>query len=102
MIWVGLGLAPGWNALQAGEYDLTRLGFWVGAGAQTLQDGGTETVHEVGIATAEHLGARVAAQAAASPRAARPWPEPPLGGTGKHPQADPTTHTRPRTPRSVS
>ncbi|MEU9289970.1 NADPH-dependent FMN reductase [Streptomyces sp. NPDC048275] len=89
MIWVSLGLAPGWNALQAGEYGLNRLGFGVGAGAQTLQDGGTETVHEAGIATAEHLGARVAAQAAASPRAARPWPEPPLDGTGKHPQAGP-------------
>jgi NAD(P)H dehydrogenase (quinone) len=65
MIWVGLGLAPGWNALQADENDLNRLGFWVGAGAQTPQDGGTETVHEADIATAEHLGARVTAQAAA-------------------------------------
>lgn len=64
-IWVGLGLAPGWNALQAGENDLNRLGFWVGAGAQTPQDGGIETVHEADIATAEHLGARVTAQAAA-------------------------------------
>lgn len=65
MIWVGLGLAPGWNALQASENDLNRLGFWVGAGAQTPQDGGIETVHEADIATAEHLGARVTAQAAA-------------------------------------
>ncbi|MCX5087925.1 flavodoxin family protein [Streptomyces sp. NBC_00365] len=65
MIWVGLGLAPGWNALQASENDLNRLGFWVGAGAQTPQDGGIETVHDADIATAEHLGARVTAQAAA-------------------------------------
>ncbi|MET7726057.1 flavodoxin family protein [Streptomyces mirabilis] len=65
MIWVGLGLAPGWNALQASENDLNRLGFWVGAGAQTPQDGGIETVHEADIATAAHLGARVTAQAAA-------------------------------------
>jgi multimeric flavodoxin WrbA len=89
MIWVGLGLAPGWNTLQADEYGLNRLGFGAGSGAQTLQDSGTETVHEAGIATAEHLGARVAAQAAASPRATRPRPEPPLDGTGKHPQAGP-------------
>ncbi|MFK0158490.1 flavodoxin family protein [Streptomyces sp. NPDC090493] len=65
MIWVGLGLAPGWNALQASENDLNRLGFWVGAGAQTPQDGGIETVHEADIATAEYLGTRVAEQAAA-------------------------------------
>ncbi|QIZ01168.1 flavodoxin family protein [Streptomyces sp. S1D4-11] len=65
MIWVGLGLVPGWNALTASENDLNRLGFWVGAGAQTPQDGGIETVHAADIATAEHLGARVTAQAAA-------------------------------------
>ncbi|MFI5635644.1 flavodoxin family protein [Streptomyces sp. NPDC051664] len=59
MIWVGLGLAPGWNALTATEDDLNRLGFWIGAGAQTPQDGGTDTVHTSDIATAEHLGARV-------------------------------------------
>ncbi|WP_308012169.1 flavodoxin family protein [Actinacidiphila acidipaludis] len=63
MIWVGLGLAPGWNALTATEDDLNRLGFWLGAGAQTPQDGGTETVHSSDIATAGHLGARVAVQA---------------------------------------
>ncbi|MEU9977984.1 MULTISPECIES: flavodoxin family protein [unclassified Streptomyces] len=65
MIWVGLGLPPGWNALTADENDLNRLGFWVGAGAQTPQDGGVETVHGADIATAEHLGTRVTEQAAA-------------------------------------
>lgn len=59
MIWVGLGLPPGWNALTASEHDLNRLGFWLGAAAQTPQDGGTETVHASDIATAEHLGTRV-------------------------------------------
>ncbi|WP_405878267.1 flavodoxin family protein [Streptomyces sp. NBC_01136] len=56
MIWVGLGPAPGWNALQPDECDLNRPGFRVGAGAQPPQDGGTETVYEAGFATAEHLG----------------------------------------------
>ncbi|MFJ6893939.1 flavodoxin family protein [Streptomyces hokutonensis] len=63
MIWVGLGLPPGWNALTAAEDDLNRLGFWIGAGAATPQDGGIDTVHPADIATAEHLGARVAQQA---------------------------------------
>ncbi|MEV7391466.1 MULTISPECIES: flavodoxin family protein [unclassified Streptomyces] len=63
MIWVGLGLPPGWNALTAAEDDLNRLGFWIGAAASTPQDGGTDTVHAADIATAEHLGARVTRQA---------------------------------------
>ncbi|MGW9023972.1 flavodoxin family protein [Streptomyces sp. NPDC055722] len=65
MIWVSLGLAPGWNALEAGEGDLNRLGFWTGVGAQTPLDGGVDAVHSSDIATAEHLGARVAEQATA-------------------------------------
>ncbi|KUN18290.1 NADPH-dependent FMN reductase [Streptomyces corchorusii] len=64
MLWVSLGLAPGWNSTSASEHDLNRLGFWSGAGAQTPMDGGTDTVHGADIATAEHLGARVARQAA--------------------------------------
>ncbi|CAM5715656.1 FMN reductase OS=Streptomyces fumanus OX=67302 GN=GCM10018772_56730 PE=4 SV=1 [Streptomyces fumanus] len=35
MLWVSLGLAPGWNSTTASENDLNRLGFWAGAGAQT-------------------------------------------------------------------
>ncbi|MFD3451974.1 flavodoxin family protein [Streptomyces sp. NPDC058691] len=65
MIWVTLGLAPGWNALEADEHDLNRLGFWIGAGASTPLDGGPDAVHGSDIATAEHLGARVAGQVAA-------------------------------------
>ncbi|MGW5256917.1 flavodoxin family protein [Streptomyces sp. NPDC004012] len=63
MIWVGLGLPPGWNALTADENDLNRLGYWIGAAASTPQDGGTDTVHPADIATAEHLGTRVTHQA---------------------------------------
>ncbi|MEV7794254.1 flavodoxin family protein [Streptomyces sp. NPDC087512] len=64
MLWVSLGLAPGWNSTTASENDLNRLGFWTGAGAQTPMDGGIDTVHAADIATAEHLGARVARHAA--------------------------------------
>ena len=64
MLWVSLGLAPGWNSSSASEHDLNRLGYWGGAGAQTPLDGGVDTVHKADIATAEHLGARVARQAA--------------------------------------
>ncbi|MFE2498986.1 flavodoxin family protein [Streptomyces scopuliridis] len=64
MLWVSLGLAPGWNSTTASENDLNRLGFWGGAGAQTPLDGGVDTVHTADVTTAEHLGARVARQAA--------------------------------------
>ncbi|GAB7101910.1 flavodoxin family protein [Streptomyces phaeofaciens JCM 4814] len=64
MLWVNLGLAPGWNSTTATENDLNRLGYWTGAGAQTMVDGGTDAVHDADINTAEHLGARVARQAA--------------------------------------
>jgi hypothetical protein len=42
-----------------------QLRFWAGAGAQTPLDGGADAVHSSDIATAEHLGARVAEQATA-------------------------------------
>ncbi|MFI0420656.1 flavodoxin family protein [Spongiactinospora sp. 9N601] len=64
MLWVSLGLAPGWNSTTGSENDLNRLGLWTGAGAQTPLDGGIDTVHTADIATAEHLGSRVARQAA--------------------------------------
>ncbi|MCM3921730.1 flavodoxin family protein [Frankia sp. AiPs1] len=64
MLWVSLGLGPGWNSTTASENDLNRLGFWSGAGAQTPLDGGVDTIHTADAATAEHLGARVARQAA--------------------------------------
>ena len=60
MHWVNLGLHPGWNASDASENDLNRLGFFLGAAAQTNTDQGPEGVHKADIATAEHLGRRVA------------------------------------------
>ena len=60
MHWVNLGLKPGWNSSTASENDLNRLGFYAGAGAATPSDGGVDAVHKSDIATAEHLGERVA------------------------------------------
>ncbi|MFE9552536.1 flavodoxin family protein [Streptomyces sp. NPDC006692] len=64
MHWINLGLPSGWHSSTASENDLNRLGFYLGAGAQTDTDRGPDGVHKADIATAEHLGRRVAAQAA--------------------------------------
>lgn len=63
MTWVNLGLKPGWNTTEASENDINRLGFFAGAGAQTHNDLGPEGVHKADLATAEHLGRRVATTA---------------------------------------
>jgi multimeric flavodoxin WrbA len=63
MHWVNLGLLPGWNATTASEHDDNRLGFYLGAGAATHIDQGTEGVHGADLSTATHLGRRVAEQA---------------------------------------
>ncbi|MCY0948078.1 flavodoxin family protein [Streptomyces sp. H27-S2] len=63
MSWVNLGLKPGWNSTAGSENDLNRLGFFSGAAAQTNSDVGPEGVHQADIATAEHLGRRVAEHA---------------------------------------
>ena len=60
MHWVNLGLGPGWNSSAGSEHDLNRLGFWLGAGAQTDVDAGRHDVHPADLATFTHLGARVA------------------------------------------
>ena len=60
MLWVGLGLAPGWNSSTASESDLNRLGFYLGAAAQSPVDERTGAVHKSDLATAAHLGRRVA------------------------------------------
>lgn len=60
MHWVNLGLAAGWNSSGASENDLNRLGFWLGAGAQTDVDAGPDQVHASDVQTCRHLGARVA------------------------------------------
>ena len=64
MHWISLGLLPGWDSTRGSENDINRLGFFLGAGAQSPTDAGPEAVHKSDIATAEHLGARVARQAA--------------------------------------
>ncbi|MDF3302590.1 flavodoxin family protein [Streptomyces tropicalis] len=65
MNWVNLGLHPGWNSSAGSENDLNRLGVFAGAAAQTNVDEGPEGVHKADIATAEHLGRRVAEAALA-------------------------------------
>ncbi|MEU7070101.1 flavodoxin family protein [Streptomyces narbonensis] len=72
MLWVSLGLLPGWNASTASEFDLNRLGVWLGAAAQSNSDEGPEAAHPADLATCEHLGRRVAQQA--THRAAVPVP----------------------------
>ena len=60
MHWVSLGLGPGWNSSAGSSDDLNRLGFWLGAGAQTDVDAGPQDVHPADLATFTHLGRRVA------------------------------------------
>lgn len=60
MHWVNLGLPPGWNHSGASENDLNRLGFWLGAGAQTDVDADADQVHHSDAATCRHLGHRFA------------------------------------------
>jgi multimeric flavodoxin WrbA len=60
MHWVSLGLSAGWNSAAGSADDLNRLGFWLGAGAQTDVDAGPEAVHPSDVATCRHLGSRVA------------------------------------------
>ncbi|MFF5307940.1 flavodoxin family protein [Streptomyces massasporeus] len=64
MHWISLGLQPGWASTTSSEDDVNRLGFFMGAGAQSPTDAGPEAVHKSDIATAEHLGGRVSRQAA--------------------------------------
>jgi multimeric flavodoxin WrbA len=60
MHWVNLGLAAGWNSSAGSEDDLNRLGFWLGAGAQSDVDAGADQVHPSDVATCRLLGRRVA------------------------------------------
>ena len=59
MHWISLGVQPGWASTEGSENDINRLGYFVGAGAQTPVDAGPEAVHKADIATAEQLGRRV-------------------------------------------
>ncbi len=60
MNWINLGLLPGWKSTKGTENDLNRFGYFNGAAAQTFSDVGIEGVHPADIATAAHLGRRVA------------------------------------------
>jgi multimeric flavodoxin WrbA len=60
MHWVSLGLGAGWNSATGSEHDLNRLGFWLGAGAQTDVDANPDQVHPSDVRTCHHLGYRVA------------------------------------------
>jgi len=59
MHWVSLGLPPGWNSSTGSEDNLNRLGFFLGAGAQTDVDAPPDGVHTSDVATCRHLGHRV-------------------------------------------
>lgn len=56
MHWVNLGLGAGWNSSAGSEHDLNRLGFWLGAGAQTDVDAGSEQVHDSDVRTCRISG----------------------------------------------
>lgn len=61
MHWVNLGLPPANNSTTGSETDLNRLGFFLGAGAQSNADEGPDVAPpEADLLTAEHLGRRVA------------------------------------------
>lgn len=61
MHWVNLDLPPANNSTTGSEQDLNRLGFWLGAGAQSNTDQGPDAAPpEADLATARHLGQRVA------------------------------------------
>ncbi len=61
MHWVSLGLPPANNSTRGSEAELNRLGFWLGAGAQSNVDEGPDRAPpDSDLATARHLGRRVA------------------------------------------
>lgn len=61
MYWISLGLPPGNHSSTGSEDELNRLGFFLGAGAQSNTDEGPESVPpEADLATARYLGRRVA------------------------------------------
>lgn len=61
MHWVSLGLSSGNNSSTGSEEDLNRLGFFLGAGAQSNADEGPEVAPTASdLRTAEYLGERVA------------------------------------------
>lgn len=64
MHWVNVALPPTNNSSQGSDQELNRLGFWLGAAAQSNVDQSADVVPpESDLATARHLGQRVAALA---------------------------------------
>lgn len=65
MHWINLGLPPANNHSRGSEQELNRLGFFLGAGAQSNADEGPDlSPPESDLLTAEYLGERVATVAA--------------------------------------
>ena len=61
MHWVNLGLPSGNNSTYGSDHDLNRLGFWLGAAAQSNNDQGPDFAPpQSDLLTAEYLGERVA------------------------------------------
>ena len=71
MVWVGLGLPPGYNHSKGSSADLNRTGASIGVMAQANADQGVEGIGPSEFVTAEALGRRVA-------EAALRWREEPL------------------------
>lgn len=78
MHWVSLGLPPGNNSSKGSEEDLNRLGFFLGAAAQSNADEGPDMAPPLAdLQTAEYLGQRVAEvalQLARGKAALQGWP----------------------------
>lgn len=61
MHWVNLGLPPANHSSTGSDAELNRLGFWLGAAAQSNVDQGPDLAPPAAdLATARHLGRRVA------------------------------------------
>jgi multimeric flavodoxin WrbA len=75
MVWVGLGLPPGYNHSKGSAEDLNRLGASVGAMAQANADQGVEGIAASDFRTMEALGKRVAIQRVAGASRWRKRPE---------------------------
>jgi multimeric flavodoxin WrbA len=60
MVWVSLGLMPGNNSSKGSQEDLNSVGGYGGAMAQSNVDQGADAMRPSDLATAEHLGQRVA------------------------------------------
>jgi multimeric flavodoxin WrbA len=61
MHWINLALPPANNSTTGSDGDLNRLGFWLGAGAQSNVDQGPDAAPpESDLETARYLGRRVA------------------------------------------